>query len=161
MGATHTCGAVPSRREPAVWILALLLAFQGALFVGAAVRLLLIPEAAWMVHLPWLGDVLPVSQTVGGIAAALAALALITAVGCARLGPPVWHNAVVVQGITLLTLLLLYFNRFTEHLAGQELYRYVFYFIMAYAVFMVFFLNLAVRRIAYGALANAATGRER
>ncbi len=154
MNGISTRNTTPARREPAVWILALLLAFQGLAFAGAAIRLLRIPEAAWMVHLPWLGDVFPVSQTVGWIAAALAVLTLITALGCFRLTPMVWLNATVAQGITLLTLLLLYFNRFTEHLKGQGIYRYVFYVIMAYAVFMVFFLNLAVRRIAFRAPAS-------
>lgn len=140
---------ISTRREPTVWILALLLVIQGASFTIAAVRLLLIPEVTWMVHLPWLGDVLPVSQMVGGISATLAALTLITAFGCIRLTPIVWLNAMAAQGITLLTLLLLYFNHFTEHLAGQGVYRYIFYLVMAYAVFMVFFLTLVVRQIAY------------
>lgn len=140
---------ISTRREPTVWILALLLIVQGASFTAAAVRLLLILEVTWMVHLPWLGDVLPVSQMVGGISATLAALTLITAFGCIRLTPIVWLNAMAAQGITLLTLLLLYFNHFTEHLAGQGVYRYIFYLVMAYAVFMVFFLSLVVRQIAY------------
>ena len=161
MGITDKQLVPSTRREPAVWMLALFLVIQGALYGGAALRLLVIPEAAWMLHLPWFGDVLPVSQTVGGIASALAALALITALGCIRLNPAVWLNAVVVQGITLLTLLLLYFNRYTEHLAGQEIYRYVFFFLMAGAVFMVFFLNLVVRRIAFHAPVNGAEGRLR
>lgn len=148
MSDASTRAMLSARREPSVWILALLLTVEGLAFIVAAIRLLLIPEAAWMVHLPWLGDVWPVSQTVGGIAAVLAALVLITALSCIRLTPAVWLNAMAAQGITLLTLLLLYFNRFTEHLAGQGIYQYVFYMVMAYAVFMVFFLTLVVRQIA-------------
>ncbi|MBN1921557.1 MAG: hypothetical protein JW892_09950 [Anaerolineae bacterium] len=149
MSNVSSRATISARREPAVWILALLLTIQGLSFTIAAVRLLLIPEVTWMVHLPWFGDVLPVSQMVGGISATLAALTLITALGCIRLTPIVWLNAMAAQGITLLTLLLLYFNRFTEHLAGQGIYRYIFFTVMAYAVFMVFFLSLVVRQIAY------------
>lgn len=148
---------ISSRPEPAAWVLLALLLFQSVMFGIAAMRLLLIWDTGWMLHLPWWGDVLPVSQTLGGIAAALAVLALVTAPFSLRLNPSVWLNAVIVQGITLLTLLLLYFNRYTEHLAGQEFYRYVFYFVMAYAVFMVFFLQLVMRRIAFCAPPN---GRE-
>lgn len=156
---THEVSSV--RRQPVVWVLALLLTVQGFSFAGAAYRLISASEAAWMVHLPWFGEVLPVSQTVGATASALAVLNLITALACFRLSSVVWLSATAAQGVTLLTLLLLYFNHFTDHLAGQEIYRYVFFLFMAFSVFLVFFLHLAVRRVVYRAPTSVALRRER
>lgn len=149
MTSLNTHEGVSMRRQPTVWVLALLLTVQGLSYAVAAHRLISIAEATWTVHLPWLGEVLPVSQAVGGIALSLAILALVTALACLRLSSLVWLSATTVQGITLLTLLLLYFNHFVDHLEGQDVYRYVFFLFMAFAVFMVIFLHLAVRRIVY------------
>ena len=124
--------AMPPRRPWAVTALAWLLLLQAvgltslaALAIGSfTARLPLPPD--WFV--------LPQLAPLRGLACALIALlAVAAAFGFFRVAPGAWVNAVLVQGLTLLTALLLYF---------RERPGYV-YLLMLYGLFMVLYLHQA------------------
>ena len=139
------------RRPWAVTALGLLLLLEALIFGGTSALLFFTTEALiWTWQVPIFGHEILANQGVAVTAALLALLALVTALVFFRLRPRAWVMAMLIQGMTLFVCIYLYMGNAMEYVeeVGLTYLFYLLYFTMAYAIFMVVYLNRAdVQRV--------------
>ncbi|MFP4344104.1 MAG: hypothetical protein ACLFU8_05365 [Anaerolineales bacterium] len=132
------------RRPWAVTALSLLLLLEALILGGTSALLFFTTEALiWTWEVPIFGYEISANLGVAVTAAFLALLALITAPLFFHLRPRAWVLAMLIQGMTLFVCIYLYMGNameYVEEVALSYLF-YLLYFIMAYGIFMVIYLN--------------------
>jgi len=120
-------------------VISLLLLLEGALFLGIAVHGGL--QVDWERELleKALSRQIVFLLTTTGFLVPLAALAILAAVGFVLIRPSGWFLAMVVQGLTLLSSLVLHFREGPGYL----------YILMAVGVLMAFYINSSPVRVLF------------
>jgi len=148
---------VKAQRPWALIVLTILLFVQVAGFVGVAFWCAGLELPLWPLPLPWFDLAWPEHHLWAGVAAILALLTLLSAVGLLLLRRAAWVLAALVQCLTLALGLGLRFSPVYDF-SGRALHSYGLYLALGFAVIQVVYLNT---RDVQQALTSAAACRAR
>ena len=121
-------------------VLTVLLLAQAITFAGLAVWCARLPLPLWELATPWITLSWPAAQLLSVVAAVLALLTLLAALGFVLLQPPAWMLASLIQGFTLATGLSLRFSTRYDF-TGRTLHSYCLYGLLLQALLQVIYLN--------------------